>query len=190
MIRDRIVVGIRDSKMSEKLQLDPNLTLEKAVAQVRQREAVQKQQSVVRDESGTTSVDAIHKGRNNRQGHFAKKCTSKVLVDEIQGAAFLGAIDSSDNSEPWKVNLTLEKCHMEFKIDTGADVTAIPEHILHKLGTMKLQRSDRILLGPGKTRLDVAGKFVETLKSGKSKISTEIYVVNGLSKPLLGRPAI
>lgn len=254
MIRDRIVVGIRDSKMSEKLQLDPNLTLEKAVAQVRQREAVQKQQSVVRDESGTTSVDAIHKGRNNRQGkkknsynktqpqdtgrqnrqtfknqstrgtggqkschrcgnvsyharekcpaanvecykchklgHFAKKCTSKVLVDEIQGAAFLGAIDSSDNSEPWKVNLTLEKCHMEFKIDTGADVTAIPEHILHKLGTMKLQRSDRILLGPGKTRLDVAGKFVGTLKSGKSKISTEIYVVNGLSKPLLGRPAI
>ncbi|KAL5017541.1 hypothetical protein ScPMuIL_007130 [Solemya velum] len=167
MIRDRIVVGIRDSKMSEKLQLDPNLTLEKAVAQVRQREAVQKQQS-----------------------HFAKKCTSKVLVDEIQGAAFLGAIDSSDNSEPWKVNLTLEKCHMEFKIDTGADVTAIPEHILHKLGTMKLQRSDRILLGPGKTRLDVAGKFVGTLKSGKSKISTEIYVVNGLSKPLLGRPAI
>ena len=27
MIRDRIVVGIRDSQLSEKLQMDPNLTL-------------------------------------------------------------------------------------------------------------------------------------------------------------------
>ena len=30
MIRDRLVVGIRDSSLSEKLQLDPALTLEKA----------------------------------------------------------------------------------------------------------------------------------------------------------------
>ena len=30
MIRDRLVVGIRDSLLSEKLQLDPALTLEKA----------------------------------------------------------------------------------------------------------------------------------------------------------------
>ena len=31
MIRDRLVVGIRDSKLSEKLQLDDALTLERAV---------------------------------------------------------------------------------------------------------------------------------------------------------------
>ena len=35
MVRDRIVVGIRNAKLSEKLQLDPDLTLEKAVTQVR-----------------------------------------------------------------------------------------------------------------------------------------------------------
>ncbi|XP_069110194.1 uncharacterized protein [Argopecten irradians] len=46
MIRDRIVVGIRDSRLSEKLQLDATLTLEKAVNQVRQSEAVKKQQAV------------------------------------------------------------------------------------------------------------------------------------------------
>ena len=33
LIRDRIVVGIRDSHLSEKLQMDPNLTLKKAIAQ-------------------------------------------------------------------------------------------------------------------------------------------------------------
>ena len=35
MIRDRIVVGIRDRALSEKLQMDPDLTLEKAKMQVR-----------------------------------------------------------------------------------------------------------------------------------------------------------
>ena len=36
MIRDRLVVGIRDSSLSEKLQLDPALTLEKAKKAIRQ----------------------------------------------------------------------------------------------------------------------------------------------------------
>ena len=48
MIRDRIVVGIRDAKLSEKLQLDAELTLSKAVTQVRQAEAVKLQQPLVR----------------------------------------------------------------------------------------------------------------------------------------------
>lgn len=50
MIRDRLVVGLRNVNLSEKLQLDPDLTLEKAVAQARQSELVKKQQSVVRNE--------------------------------------------------------------------------------------------------------------------------------------------
>ena len=31
MVKDRLVVGLRDSKLSEKLQLDPSLTLDAAV---------------------------------------------------------------------------------------------------------------------------------------------------------------
>ncbi len=41
MIRDRLVVGIKDAGLSERLQLDPTLTLEKAKTSIRQREAVQ-----------------------------------------------------------------------------------------------------------------------------------------------------
>ena len=40
LIRDRIVVGIRDSHLSEKLRMYPKLTLEKAIAQTRQVESV------------------------------------------------------------------------------------------------------------------------------------------------------
>ena len=64
MIRDRILVGLLDAKLSEKLQLDPELTLPKVVNQVRQSEAVKKQQTLMRNDlkesTGTKSeVDAV-----------------------------------------------------------------------------------------------------------------------------------
>ena len=40
LIRDRIVVGLRDKKLSKQLQMDSALTLEKAVTRARQSEAV------------------------------------------------------------------------------------------------------------------------------------------------------
>ena len=46
-IRDRIVVGLKDKKLSEKLPLDPKVTLEKAVTKARQSEAVKKQQGIL-----------------------------------------------------------------------------------------------------------------------------------------------
>ena len=48
LIRDRLVVGLLDASLSEKMQLDPELTLDKAIALARQSEAMHKQQPVVR----------------------------------------------------------------------------------------------------------------------------------------------
>ena len=64
MIRDRIVVGLRDAKLSEKLQLDPELTLTKATTQARQSEAVKKQQALLRSDfkepaESKRDVDAV-----------------------------------------------------------------------------------------------------------------------------------
>ena len=44
MLRDRLVVGIREAATSQKLQMDPELTLEKAMKTVRQSAAVKEQQ--------------------------------------------------------------------------------------------------------------------------------------------------
>ena len=43
MIQDRLLVGLRDARLSEKLQLDADITLSKALAQACQYEAVKKQ---------------------------------------------------------------------------------------------------------------------------------------------------
>ena len=69
MIRDRLVVGLRDASLSEKLQLDAELTLDKAVTRVHQDEAVKKHQSVLRGEGAVkpeAPVGTVHKARPRR----------------------------------------------------------------------------------------------------------------------------
>ena len=60
-------MGLRDARLSEKLQLDPELTLEKAVTQVRQAEAVKQQQLLVRGAS------VNHKQPDNHVGAVQKR---------------------------------------------------------------------------------------------------------------------
>ena len=50
MIRGRLVVGLRDSKLSERLQLDSDLDLKKALAMARNSEAVRAQQQLGGDQ--------------------------------------------------------------------------------------------------------------------------------------------
>ena len=61
MIRDCLVVGILDTFLSERLQIDTDLTLEKAKQIVRQREAVQKQQTFLhhREQPSETMVSYL-----------------------------------------------------------------------------------------------------------------------------------
>ena len=47
MVRYRIVVGIQDAKLSQKLQMDPDLILEKATKLVRESEAIKQQQTAI-----------------------------------------------------------------------------------------------------------------------------------------------
>ena len=58
MIRDRIVVGLRDAQLSEKLQLNAELTLEKAMTIACQSEAV-KQSCELREKSPRTSMHSM-----------------------------------------------------------------------------------------------------------------------------------
>ena len=76
MIRDRIVVGIRDQALSERLQTVADLTLEKAKTLVRQREAAYEHQLAL---NGSSKVDKslrlIQKQAFNSRGkrHFPNK---------------------------------------------------------------------------------------------------------------------
>ena len=66
MIRDRIVVGISNSSLSEKLQLNSMLTLATAIVQVRQAEAVKLQQPALRGTTKDIPVGAVQSKQHSR----------------------------------------------------------------------------------------------------------------------------
>ena len=74
LIRDRIVVGIRDKALSEKLQLEAELTLERAIDQVRQKKAVRKQQLYL-EQRGIPQANLMWIMQNERE---AQKSAQKV----------------------------------------------------------------------------------------------------------------
>ena len=85
MIRDRIVVGIRDAKLSERLQLNPKLDLATAILQVRQHEEVKKQQAVLRSSSTPGNLDAV--SHNNKRPAYRKKFTQRVSHFQSQSTS-------------------------------------------------------------------------------------------------------
>jgi hypothetical protein len=90
LIRDRIVVGILDARLSERLQLDADLTLAKAVAMVRQSELVHQQQGLLRTTSAPTQndnpeINAVAQHRKStarRQPRDYKAVTPKPEVNQ------------------------------------------------------------------------------------------------------------
>lgn len=251
MVRDRFVVGLKDKRLSEQLQMDPELTLEKALNRTRQSELVKKQQEMLNTnfkmDITNSQLNRVHakrqegarpkqltplhkqttaktqkekktqcrrcgdiKGHNLQQcpareaacnyckkkGHFARMCRNKKLC-EINAAtvsensdtddevAFLGSLSAETKESPWVTEINVDKCNTLFKIDTGADVTAVPEtfYTQHQLG--RLDKPKRVLQGPGGTRLTVKGMFTATLSKNNHKTKEDIYVVQGLCTPLL-----
>ena len=71
MIRDWIIVGLRDASVAQKLQMDHELTLEKAVMLARQSEAVKTQQLMVQPPAIDDSV-SIETTKGNHQTYHKK----------------------------------------------------------------------------------------------------------------------
>ena len=82
LIRDRLVVGILNEHLSEKLQLDVDLTLEKVIIQARQKETVRKQHTVLRTDSEVKDdyLKSKKRGPNKYRGAPKDKGKKSVTV--------------------------------------------------------------------------------------------------------------
>ena len=237
LIRDRIVVGLLDSKLAEKLQLDPELTLTKAMHQARQSEAMKRQQTLMKNDfKEPAEVDAVnfkkppkskdfknqvkdspavrrceycgktpgHIRQNcpakettchkcSKRGHWGIVCKSLKTVGSVEEEdyAFLGAVGTEAGENIWSVKLSLNNSPVSFKIDTGGDVTIIPESIYNSLNpSPTLIKSSKTLFGPADTALPTHGYFMGKITHGEKATDQEIFVVTGARQALLGRPAI
>ena len=246
MIRDRLVVGIRDATLSEKLELDGDLTLETAKKAIRQKEAVKDHRKQLQEEAGASLNETTKtkkwsrqggaKGRSTpgapfpkkkvkpqytqctrcgnsshalekcparsavchkcgKKGHYGKQCfskntkgsssTSELTMDSV----FLGALSTTQKSA-WSTEVEINKKKINFKLDTGAEVTAVSEKAYHTLGQPPLKKANRIIYGPAQQKLDVTGQTEVTMTHCGNSSKQTMFVIRNLKNNLLGLPAI
>ena len=66
LLRDRLIVGIRDVTLSGKLQIDADLTLEKAKKAIRQKEAVHEQQRQLQGDGSAKDPAVVEEVRRDK----------------------------------------------------------------------------------------------------------------------------
>ncbi|UYV61233.1 K02A2.6-like [Cordylochernes scorpioides] len=168
LIRDRIVVGVRDKALSERMQLDSELTLEKAVKMVRQQEAVRQQQVDLQRPSASQKVNQVS----------AVEDSSNLDDDE------------GECRRRWTAEIQVNGKRVKFKLDSQADVTCVPLCLFKKImGQQRLVESDIYLRAAEFSELQTVGMFISTLRNGNYEIKEKIYVIRRLSEPLLSRRA-
>eukprot|EP00731_Ephydatia_muelleri_P020339 Em0013g66a len=241
LIRDRIVIGIRDKALSRRLQLDADLTLEKAMRLVRQNEAVGEQQKVLqgnleykkeslvrqnetvggqqKESAESVDLDKVgvsskHRGGEKRKcsrcgrehgangrcpaqnavcfgckrkGHFRSMCRSNSIsemtpdteeAESCEVAVYLGTIEG-ERQPSWLVNICVGPSELTFKLDTGAEVTAISENAFRELKGVQYEAPAKKLYGPSHEPLSVVGQFIAEFKyKGKAlneSVLREVY---------------
>ena len=108
LICDRIVVGLRDKKLSEKLQMDYELTLEKAVTCARQTEAIKQQQTTLNSQSETTNFIEIIKRTSFPQ---KRKQDHRPQQRAITGCTRCGKSPMHSKAQCPAKDVTCKKCH-------------------------------------------------------------------------------
>ena len=90
-----------------------------------------------------------------KKGHFKVCCRSKASVNQLsadtpkEGDAFLGTIDTvTDSTKSWTTDILLNGQMLQFKVDTGADVTVIPVKSYSEIRDGPLSLPDKTLSGP------------------------------------------
>ena len=125
-------------------------------------------------------------------GHLAAVCWSKSVSevnssgggsasnDSSAGRWFLGALSSDlDQDDKWKVQLKVSGKLLVFKIDTGADITAISKSTFDSLPNQpKLLPAKIALFSPG-GKLQCTGQFTTAVTYCNEKYQLNVFVISG-----------
>ena len=111
-------------------------------------------------------------------------------LDIDPGIAFLDNLLHPNQATQWSATIQVNGQPMTFKLDTGAEVTAISSTAHQMLGNVQLITSYKVLYGPSRQPLQVVGRFMATLPHKDWRSQHQVYVVKGLNTNLLGLPAI
>ena len=127
----------------------------------------------------------------HKKGHYSSLCLSKktstavstVLGTEQTDASetesddnFLGTVESQGKTQ-WMLALKVNNLDVTFKIDTGAEVSAINETTFNKLKDIQLKKPQKLLYGPAMSPLTVLGQFTASLTFNHVTYKQKVFVV-------------
>ncbi|KAL1426235.1 hypothetical protein MTO96_018360 [Rhipicephalus appendiculatus] len=105
-------------------------------------------------------------------------------------SGFLGAVKTTDAGN-WEATVLVQGQPVDFKIDTGADETVLPTQVFKTLKDRPLLSAPpRQLYGPDGKLLPAAGVAKLDLIYRNRATTQDIYVLDQICTPLLGKPAI
>ena len=132
---------------------------------------------------------------NEVDGNYEGEYCYDTEHDEESDIPFLGEIwygvdscDLVDEEDYWSENVQVNNNTTHFKLDSGAKVTVVSEHLPWVKG-QKLDTNTPTLYGPGRIKLPVLGKFQATLQHNGNKLREDIYVIRHQECSLLSRQA-
>lgn len=248
LIRDQVVVGVREEAVREKFLENKNLTLAKCLEIGRAHETSRQQsQSISTGQEGSGACAQVSRLKNKfrrpkkdeqgykeqksekkcsrcgkspkhthrdcpakeaechkckKKGHYAAMCRTKKIVrlleEEQENDFILGSITTEENKSSsigniqedlWHAKVVTNGKPITYRVDTGADVTVLPEKFFKKNSPL-VKKTDKKLYGPGENQLKVVGVVHTTLSTENTSAEQEIFVISNLKEPLLGRPAI
>ena len=106
---------------------------------------------------------------------LSKTVSAVTTEDEFTEESYLDCV-VSETTTTWKATVKVGNLPTVFKLDTGAEVTAVSEEVSLTL-KRTLQRPTRLLYGPSRQCLDVIGQFEETLHFKERSSPQTVYIV-------------
>ena len=76
LLRDRLVIGVRDRQLSENLQMDSYLTLDSAIAKIKMHESVKGHQNTIRGDSNSDNLETLEMA-NAARNHLVRPKNSR-----------------------------------------------------------------------------------------------------------------
>ncbi|KAF5282096.1 hypothetical protein FQR65_LT14414 [Abscondita terminalis] len=201
MLRDKIVLCIKDTMLQERLLNIENLNLEKCIEEPINTGVKTKKFKCYRCNNvhGLNECPAYGKicGRCGNKNHFRNCCRVK-WVKQVEDAGDECSYETSLNIETvlvnmrsvdamnWLETIKVNNKSIDVKLDTGAEVNLISIHTLKNLGSSVITKTNVVLEAYGGTKIKPLGKVELLCNTNSLSKLTEFIVVNHKSVPLLG----
>ncbi|XP_008179138.1 uncharacterized protein K02A2.6-like [Acyrthosiphon pisum] len=171
LIRGRLICGLIDNKIKERLLKEGNIGLEKVLDVCRSDEVVRKQMSAMDNGTNNCNVEEIQKLK--KYDHHTQR-GKHIEESKEEKEFFIGVVGENKNNnsdKDWIVKLKTNGTEIRYKIDTGAQANVLPSEILKCI-------NPQVLIEPTKAKLSTYdGNNIKVLGKLNTQVDKKVAIL-------------